>query len=221
MTTKILFLRDSLSGLTPLAKMSDAAISELRDLLSKDAPDGVEEIVLRISNALRSSEDDSLSLYRSLNYVAGEAADAHLTADTVIDELITAIRNSTLDDEIKRGLSDLLSRKSEPLLALFDPYGRWRTVRKKYDLLAGVVNSVASVRTICDLRPIFDERRESIVDSGVTVTIEFLVINREGHAQQVVLSSNVTMLDTILEKLTLARKKVDTIRATYSKGGTS
>jgi hypothetical protein len=217
-TTQVLFLNDALTGLVPLAERDAQTLQQVVDLLSKEAPDGTEEIVLRLTDSLNLSEDSALSLYSSLNYVTGQGVEASLDASTLLDELLKAVQRSTLDAKAKAGLSDLLTKRPAPLLDLLDPYSRWRSVQKKQDLLGGVVNAVEAVRTICDLRPIFDEKRAQIVDSGVTVTIEFLVINREGHAQQVVVSSSPEILETIVKKLMTAQKKVATIEATFRKG---
>jgi hypothetical protein len=217
-TSKVLFLSDPLKGLVPLSGRDDPELVRVVDLLTKEAKDGVEEIVLRLTDALKISEDAALSLYRSLNYIAGEGSDASLEANALLDEVERAIERSSLEDGEKAGLATLFKTRPKPLRDLLDPYSRWRAVQKKQDLIGGVVNSVEGVRTICDLRPIFDEKRETIVDTGVTVTIEFLVINREGHAQQVVVSSSPSVLDTIVRKLTTAQKKVATIEATFGKG---
>ena len=217
MTTQVLFLNDALTGLVPLAGCNPKALQRLVDLLSKEAPDGTEEIVLRLTDELQVSEDAALNLFRSLNYVSAQAVEAALDVSNLLDEILKAVQRSSLDAKAKAGLSSLLTKRPAPLVELLDPYSRWRSVQKKQDLLGGVVNAVEAVRTICDLRPIFDEKRERIVDSGVTVTIEFLVINREGHAQQVVVSSSPAVLDTIVKKLTTAQKKVATIEATFKK----
>jgi hypothetical protein len=219
MTAKILFLSDSLTGLAPLVGRDEPTLARLVDLLTQEAPDGTEEIVLRLAEALRISEDAALTLYRSLNYVAGEGADESLDTTQLIDELHRAVERSNLEGDSKRGLVELLSKRPAPLLALLDPYSKWRAVQKKQDLLGGVVNAVEAVRTICDLRPIFDEKRDKILDSGVTITIEFLVINREGNPQQVVVSASPKKLNMIVGKLATAQKKIATIEARFGKVG--
>lgn len=218
MTTKILFLKDTLSGLAPLGDLDDDGIGRVLNLLLEETPGGAEEMILRLATTLAVSEDDALAFYRSLAYATGEGADASLETEGLITELSEAIQRSDPEDPVKDKLAAVLAGRSKNLLYLLDPYGKWRSVQKKKDLLGGIVNSVQAVRTVCDLRPIFDEKRENIIDAGVTVTIEFLVVNQEGHAQQMILSADPETLDTIVKKLNTAQRKVATVMASYEVG---
>ena len=167
------FLSDTLKGLVPLSGRKEGDLARVVELLSKDAPDGVEEIVLRLTDALGISEDAALSLYRSLNYVAGEGADAALEAPSLLDELGRAVGRSSLEDGEKAGLAALFEARPNSLGDLLDPFSRWRAVQKKQDLIGGIVNSVEGLgpSATCGQSSMRSARRSSIL--GLRLRLSF------------------------------------------------
>jgi hypothetical protein len=215
MTRTILVPSEALGGLRVLSALSP---DQLKSVLQAFEATGAEDptvICLRIAETTGIGDSEAVDLYRVVDYLSGQLADKRLfDPSAILPDLDLALAESGA-----RPASDLFRSPPKDLLSLLNPASDWRVLRKKHELLGGIVNPIQSLRTVCDLRPVFDEPREHLRGAGITITLEFLVTNSEGHSQQIVVTADEQMLEKILGKITEAQRKVAQIRETYLKAG--
>lgn len=211
MTRSLLMPNAAIPGLKLLASLTPAQVATALQVFDAEAASDPADLCIKLAHSINKSGAEALDIYRLVDFVSGQLADHQIyDAAEVLPDLETAL--SAAGEAVS---PSLLGDPPKELLELLKPESTWRILRKKHELLAGLVNPIESVRTVCDVRPIFDERREQIRDAGITVTVQFLVTNSEGHSEQLLVTADEGALDKLLGKLSEAQRKVAQIRQTY------
>ncbi len=112
-----------------------------------------------------------VTLIQYAGYLQSERLRLGLDVSGLLEEFDTFLVRHKLEGELKQQLTALY----EPLRKLFADRPKVALREKVASVTAGVVPQGIDFRSICDLRPIFDERRETILEYSVVALVRVLL----------------------------------------------
>lgn len=215
MVRKILIPKEVIKGLDILRTLNPDQILVLTKILNESSEMNIETICLQLGDELKISEDTALQLYMNLCYLCDIASERELDENGILSELQDAIQKVEMDKENKDKLIEFFSHPSTEIYSLFSLDAKWRMGRKKRRLTAGLYNPIESFRSICDVRPVFDEKREKIIDAGITITFEIIARSLTGRHEKIFLTLNEEMLENLRKKIEVTYKKIEAIKKKF------
>jgi len=187
------------SDLGSLLDCDEQTLETLADLL--DTQEGVGS---GLSVGLALSDKTGISAYRGyravqiVRFFADQKAEFELSDETVLTQLKEAF--PSLADKIegrKRVWAKLLAEKPKAEL-----------IRKRQRLLRGAVNTLVEIQGYCDIRPLFDGARTTILDHVPVVLARLTVENDVGDEDTLVVQLNADSVKALEEFLETTKKKL-------------
>jgi len=215
MTRELLITYEMQKGLEIMSTFDSNKLTKLQSTLEKCSEMKVEAICLKIAEVLIISETRAIQLYSAICYLSDTALEREISAERILSELIAAIKSGDLEPKKKKPLWDFIQKNTKQLNCIISPHAKWRIGRKKRRLLSGINNSIEAIRTICDVRPIFDETRKTIIDEGITISLEFMVRNMTNRHEKIILTMNEESLEKLKKQITMTEQKIMAIKSRY------
>ncbi len=132
---------------------------------------GTPDQLLALAARLNISYEKTADLIQYAGYLQSERLRLGLDVSGLLEEFDTFLVRHKLEGELKQQLTALY----EPLRKLFADRPKVALREKVASVTAGVVPQGIDFRSICDLRPIFDERRETILEYSVVALVRVLL----------------------------------------------
>jgi len=156
---------------TLLSLSTDKLQAIAKTLRSKEALKSEELSYQRIAKDADISQIDSLAILSAVTNIVAQRQRYSLTDEQLLEDLEAGseIKFENFDDQKKRALLELLSESEEGYL-----------VEKAESLKAGFAPHFVTAQSICDVRPVFDKKRESI-EGILLVTFLGLTTHDEEH----------------------------------------
>lgn len=165
--------------------------------------------LLSLADILGLSYEKTADLVQYAGYLQSERARLTLDLQGLLEEFDIYLERRDLSAEVKPKLLAL----SESLKKLFADRPQIALRAKVASVTSGVVPEGIDFRSICDLRPIFNEERDTIIEYS-TVALVRILLRSETHQDSPVVfqidSQGVTRMEEFLAQL---RKKMAALEA--------
>jgi hypothetical protein len=142
---------------------------------------GSPDDLLSLANRLGLSYEKTADLIQYTGYLQTERARLDLDVSGLLQEFDLFLERHGLESEVKAKLKALY----EPLRKLFADRPEVALREKVASVTAGVVPEGVDFRSICDLRPIFNEERDTILDY-TTIALVRVLLRSETHQDSTV-----------------------------------
>jgi len=154
-----------------LSLSTDKLHAITKTLRSKEALKSEESSYQRIAKDADISHVDSLAILGAVTNLVAQRQRYSLSNEQLLEDLEAGsrIEVKNFDDQKKRALLELLSESEEGYL-----------VEKAENLKTGFAPHFVTAKSICDVRPVFDKKRESI-EGILLVTFLGLTTHDEEH----------------------------------------
>lgn len=207
-----LFLpKQSLKDVRTLLRLDDDKLRALEELLgtgesiSPHAPTFVE----KVSERLRLDVDSATSVALVGQFLLTVVEEGHPP-----DEIIDDVRHFVEQHAEDKSLLTSVDAKRKLLVSMLTPKPeRARALKIRY--LQSIYPTATSFRSICELRPVFDPKKdgeEEIIGYVPTVLLQVKQSDAEGDESQIVLNLSPASLKSLTQVLLRADKKLTAIR---------
>ena len=171
-----LFLpNDALGDLQILTQLPTEKIARLRTLLDSSDFRLRYKFYVSLAESLSIPDESAARLCSFVNYVQTQRKHMEQSADTVIDELKSFIkRHPKIEVEESKDTEKKLDEKRSLLSGLFGQLPRREFSQKRRGLETGPLPHLVSMRTYCDLRPIYDQEATTIQEMFPIVTLHMV-----------------------------------------------
>lgn len=201
------FLRLEDEKLQALAELFSTAAS-----ISPHRPEFIRDVAKRLRLDHPTAESVVLVCQFLLSCVEGGSRPDDILND--LQEFVTQHAGAEVDD-----LARAITTKRAAFVSLLTPKAeRTRALKVEY-LAHGPHPTVDSLRTICELRPVFERREEQEIIVGYvpTILLEVKVSDREGQGRTVLLYLTSETLKDLKEVVKRTEEKLNVIRGTFEK----
>jgi hypothetical protein len=165
---------------------------------------GSPDDVLSLADRLGLSYEKAADLVQYAGYLQSERARLGLNVSELLQEFDIFLQRHDLENEVKPKLKALY----EPLRKLFADRPEVALREKIASVTAGVVPEGVDFRSICDLRPIFNEERDNIVDYTIVALVRVLLRGETHQDSTVFFQIDSQGLDKMEKFLVRLRKKM-------------
>lgn len=195
--------------LITFASLTSSQIQKLESILSDTQNFTPLDIYVAIMNELDVDDDTAASIYNIYNYVVQVVTEKQLAPGKIIDELVLVLKNTEHDGADEAVMQLETNRTAfEKLLSADSMEG---LAAKKRSLESGFYGSVVDIRSVCDLRPVFNPERTEILDWLSTIYFEFSVIRGQGFPELVPISLDVRAFQQLREEVDRVERKLKII----------
>lgn len=220
MVKRISLPSNALEEICALVNLSSDQLKSLSELFSQaDAANPLQpDFVERVAESLGINLDEARDIVAVCHFllIHAEARDDEVFVEEILDDFKLFLQDN-LRDEVREPTLGKFSENREDLkmLALPKP---GPLLQKKIERLASEPeDQLESIRTICQLRPLFDgsEHNEEIKGLVPTVLVELKLENSEGESSVVLFGMNDEKLKEIEKVIARTREKVELISEKY------
>jgi hypothetical protein len=195
-----------------LLKLSSEQVLRIVAYVDEHGFSGSPQELLDLAGGLGISYEKTADLVQYCGYLQAERARLGLDLDGLIAEFDVYLERSGLRPEEGAKLTEL----SEPLKRLFADRPRVALRDKVASVTAGVVPQGIDFRSICDLRPIFDEKRETILEYAIVALVRVLLKSETLENSTVFFQIDSQGVGKLEEFLGRLRKKMDALEKVRS-----
>jgi hypothetical protein len=194
--------QEAAGDLAQLLSLTDDQIRKLTSALDSGlATQGSGAILEHLSRELGCSYAKCWIAWGLARFIGGQRSAADISDETVIDDLV-----GVLEAEAP-GAAEQVKGKREVLLDLFAPKPQGEHFAKLHRLRWGPLRAAQGFRSVCDIRPVFDEAREDIVGAFPVSILAIDCQNESGDKETIVVQLNDESMARLKESLeTLERK---------------
>lgn len=192
-----------------LLTLSPEQVLTIASYVDEHGFSGSPEELLALANRLEFSYEKAADLVQLSGYLQSERMRLGLDTQGLIEELETYLKRNDLKAEVGARLSQL----SESLKKLFAARPAVELREKLVSVTRGVVPQGIDFRSICDLRPIFDERRETILEYAVVALVRVLLRSETLQDSTVVFQIDAQGVKKLEELVTRLKTKMTALEA--------
>jgi hypothetical protein len=209
---------DAVEDLTILASLSPEQAESLREHFDANEFVPRSSYYTNVADLVNISDDAASGLCSFINSVRTQRSRQNRDAATVPDELLGFLQRIPKDKGSKDTigqLADYVEKQRSFLVSLFsEPPGRGHSDKVR-DLESGPLPHVHSIRTFCDIRPVYDDEASEIVAYLPMVTLSMVIHKTwcDEFEEVAVLLSDSDIddlretLDRLDKKLTILKKR--------------
>ena len=211
---ELFFPKSALADIRTFVGLSDNQLEKVS--ASFDAPTAESaygQFIDEIRTTLGLSSEDARSVSRVGSFLLA-AIDQGVQADTIVDDLHASVVDLEGADD---PLAATINAKRAALLRFLGPKPRRARATKIRYLKSGPHPSATSFRTVCDLRPLFDEAGAEIEGLVPTLFLEVKTEDPDGEEDTHVIHLSRSKLKELLEVLERTQKKFAAMDRRYGK----
>jgi len=200
MNRKFLIPKESYSDLEIFFNLTDENISKIIDIIKQNNIKKAEDFCVAIVNNLGLTDSESTSIFKVFSFILNFILEYEATFEEVISELIDSANrenNTDLRELIESGATNNKDQFDE----LFMLNKKESKGLKKLWLSSSVIDSVIQIKTICDIRPVFNEKREEIEDYIPICHFEIIITNSLDQQENVHLTFNKESFEELKDKI--------------------
>ncbi len=212
---------DALDDVRALLRLSAAQLTKLDELFStaESAFPLRETFINQVAETLKVSIDDARSVVMVCHFLLlhSEAHDDEDIVSDVLRDVREFLENLLAKDE-SRGVLASFDENRDTLKSLATPKPAPLRARKIERLASGPERRIDSIRTICQLRPLFEgpENDERIVGVVPSILLEIESVDDDDDSSTVVFSIDDKKLTELEEVIQRTREKLEAIRQRYA-----
>lgn len=211
---RLLFIpKKGINELKTFLTLDEESIKKLDDIISESYDLSVPEICIKIINSLEVNDDSALEIYAISQYLKFILK----AQNSSFDELIPEFELLLSEDEECEDIIENVKKNRELYSTLIREQPFDIITHKKEALLSGPDQSVQGIRTICDVRPMFDKERKNILEYFQVYTFDFIVTDSSGLNDQIILHFNQDTLNLLKDAITTLERKSSIIDAELKK----
>lgn len=171
---RVLYIpKESRSDFLKLLSLNKDNIKTLKNIVTDDKNETIIDIYLSIMNGLNVSDEDASAIFSVYKYLLFVLEEGKLKFSQLIPEIKYILQNYNIQDydNLIKNIDD----NSEHFTQLFSSESIENIHAKRKYLSSEIYNSVICVRSVCDIRPLFDENRNKIEEFINSIYLEFTV----------------------------------------------
>jgi hypothetical protein len=173
---------DAYEDLVILSRLSSEQIESLRKHLDSNEFQPRYAFFVKVAELLGVSDETAAKLCTFVNHVHNQRRKLNRDADSVPEEFESFLRRSAPTgkqaEELKR-LTEYLKKNRQLLVRLFSDLSERERSGKVQELELGPLPHLHSVRTFCDVRPVYDESAGKIVANIPILTLQLVTHSTE------------------------------------------
>lgn len=204
-------------GMASLFSMTDAQLKGFDDVLGRSLGKNIIELYTDIVNALSISDERTADLVEAYRYILFLTHEREVPVGDVLDEVRAALEKSKAAGA--QDAAENIREHSKSFVDFFSKTTGHSIAAKRRYLASRLFNSVLDIHSVCDLRPILNEKRTEIVDWITSTYLEFTVTDSLGSAEIVPLNLDAAALDKLRKELASVETKVRLIQSQKVLGG--
>lgn len=202
---KLFITSEVLSRLGNLLLLTDSEIKTFQRILLDSENEKFVDLYLTMMNELDITDDEAELIYEGYAYLNSILVIRDLTFVDILPDLMYKFSSSSISG--KNEIIANVQNNKDAFSDLFGPDSIEGRLAKRHFLETRIANSVYSLRSICDLRPVFNSSRESIVDYIYTTSIEFIVTDDLNQQKVVSINLDKNMLNQLKNEIDIIEKK--------------
>jgi hypothetical protein len=215
-----LFLPDTVeTDIGILAEASGERLAKLRSVFDSENGFRSYEGYLRVAEILGVSDEEAAKLYTFWEYVQRQRRENEKTGADTFEEFVAFLEGriaAAKSPEAKKTLSRTLQETKQrraALTKLFEDCPTREFARKSHHLQSGPLPHLTSVKTFCDVRPIYNEARTEIVDQVALITVRLgLHSGYLDEQKEVLINLSEADVDLIEKEFTRLRQKLAVLK---------
>lgn len=210
LTTKrsIIIPEEAVDDFYSFLTLPRAVLEKIVDMLSGGIYD-LKNMTIDLINETGIDDNLAFSTVAVICYLNAAAEEEDVTPPDILGEVALRMEASNLSDEHKAQVASSITDNRELLLRLFSEEVRRPIEEKKSQLERGISNIAVDFRSICDIRPVFDEPAENIISWVVVMLLDIVVEDENQEESHLVVSMNNDSLKELEKVVRRARKKMD------------
>lgn len=215
---RILYIpKDAIPDIVKLISFNEDEIESFRNILIDKKNKTVLDMYIDIMNKMSVSDDDAASIFSVYKYILLILEERDLDFTKIIPEIKYILKTSSIQDCDK--IIHNLNINSENFKNLFLARSTESEHAKRKFLSSELYNSVVDIHSICDIRPIFNEKRTKINEILDSVYLEFTVKDSLDNYKIIPLSLDVEALDDLISEIKKIKQKKAIIDKQFSRLG--
>jgi len=209
--------KDVIPEIVKFISFNEDEIENFRNILIDKRNKTVHDMYIDIMNKMSISDDDASSVFSAYNYILFVLEEKDLDFTEIIPEIKYILETSSIQDydEIIHNLNN----NSENFKNLFLARSTESEHVKRKFLSSELFNSVVDIHSICDIRPIFNEKRTEIKEILDSVYLEFTVKDSLDNYKIIPLSLDEEALDELISEIKKIKQKKVIIDKSFSQLG--
>ncbi|MEA3293967.1 MAG: hypothetical protein U9P81_03180 [Euryarchaeota archaeon] len=205
---------ETLPDITKFLHLNQEHIEKLLDVLIDSENKTIIDILLAIVNEIKVSDDEAASIFSSYKYILLVLEENKLKFSQLIPEITYILDNSKIQD-YEEIIANVVAN-SEKFSDLFSAKSMESRYAKKRFLSSEIYNSVFNINSVCDIRPLFDEEKNEILELLNSVHIEFTVQDSADNIKIIPLSFDEETFDNLVSEIENIKKKKSVINERIS-----
>lgn len=166
---------DAFDDLTRLAKLAPDKLPKLRALLDSSEFELRYKFFVKLADQLGVSDEAAAKLCSFINYVQVQRARNNEAGESVPGELEYFLRAAGKQAEEAELVLKYIRDNRDTLAQLFSEPALFESAEKLRGLETGPLPHLDSVRTYCDLRPVYDKHADKIVSTFPVITLSLTI----------------------------------------------
>lgn len=205
---------EALPDITRFLLLSHEHITKLFGVLIDSENKTIIDILLAIVNEINVSDDEAASIFSSYKYFLLIFEENKSTFSQLVPEIRYILENSKIQDYEE--VITNVETNSENFSNLFSAKSMESRYAKKRFLSSEIYNSVININSVCDIRPLFNEDRNEILELLNSVYIEFAVQDSADNIKIIPLSFDEETFDNLVSEIENIKKKKSVINERIS-----
>jgi hypothetical protein len=196
-------------NIADILRLTREQVLSLASYIDKRGLSGSREDLLALANELGLSFEKTTDLVQYAQYLQAERSRLGLDERGLFDEFDIYLERAGLKGELGLTLSEL----SEPLRKLFANRPQLALREKVVSVTAGVIPQAVDFRSLCDLRPIFDEQREKILEYIIVALVRVFLRSETGEDSTAVFQLDAEGIDKLEKFLGQLKSKMEALKS--------
>lgn len=220
MVKRIILPPGALDDVCTLLRLSRDQLNALNGVFSEgeSAAPLRASFVTKVAETLRVNIDNARSIVTVCHFLLlhSEAKEDEEFVEDVLNDFREFLENS-LEDPQKTEILSSFDRNRDVLASLATPKPAPLRLQKIRKLASGPEEQLESIRTICQLRPLFDgpEHEETIEGLVPVILVELELENEDGVSRTASFAMDHEKLDELENVIRRTREKLDAIQNKY------
>ena len=167
------------------------------------------EMIIDIINDTGVKDDDAFSALAVICYLNAAVEERNIPPEDLMSEVLGRMEGADVHQDRMQAVLESAESNKDLFLRMLSENVRRPIEEKKTQLERGIHNIAVDFRSICDIRPVFDEPAERIESHVVVMLLDVTVEDENQEQEHIVISMNDRSLEQLEEVILRARKKMD------------
>ena len=215
---RVLYIpKDAIPDIVKLISFNNDEIENFRNILIDKKNKTILDMYIDIMNKMSVSDDDAAAIFSAYKYILLVLEERDLVFTEIIPEINLILETSSIQDYNE--IIHNLNINSENFENLFLARSTESEHAKRKFLSSELYNTVVDIHSICDIRPVFNEKRTKINEILNSVYIEFTVKDSLDNYKIIPLSLDEEALDDLISEIEKIKQKKAIIDKQFSQLG--